>query len=343
MLIRDVKQYLEHIAPPSLQESYDNSGLIVGEPHRKVKGVLICLDVIEDVVDEAIEKKCNLIICHHPIIFKGLKSLTGANYVERTVLKAIRNNIAIYAVHTNLDNIFANGVNSMIAEKLDLEDTQILMPKTGLERAVIYAPITLGDRLKKSLINLGKSLPGASGYDFSGLGISKHGPRAKLDFQYAVPFRNHVLALIEGFGEEISYDLIPLSNKNASVGSGLIGYLKEPMTEKSFLKLIKRKMGASVIRHTRLKSRRIRKVAVCGGSGSFLLSQAKSQSADLFLTADFKYHEFFDSEGQIVIADIGHYETEQFTIELLQRIISEKFSTFAAYCTEVNTNPVYYF
>ena len=343
MLVRDLTQFLEQIAPLSLQESYDNAGLITGDPNWKVKAVLVSLDTIEKVVDEAIAKKCNVIVAHHPIVFRGLKQLNGKNYVERTIIKAIKNDIAIYAIHTNLDNVLSNGVNQKIGERLGLINTRILSPKEGLERAVIYSPIEISDQLRQSFFALGLRLSAGSGYDYSGLGISNEGARSRIDFQYAKTQRRQVIKIVSEYGDRVSYDLIPLANKNPMVGSGLIGDLPDSVAEREFLGVIKKKMKTSLVRHTKLRNRRIRKVALCGGSGSFLLGQAKAQGADLFLTADFKYHEFFDAENQLVIADIGHYETEQFTIDLLQHIISEKFSTFAVYCTEVNTNPVHYF
>ncbi len=343
MLIREIIEYLEQIAPTSLQESYDNAGLITGNPDWKAKKALICLDAIEKIVDEAIAQGCNLIIAHHPIVFRGLKRFNGTDYVQRTIIKAIKNDIAIYAIHTNLDNVYQNGVNGKIAEKLNLQDCKVLAPKPGLERAIIYAPLILADRLKKDLEVLGEALAGGSGYDFSGLGISTNGGRAKIDFQYAGQFRRQVETEIKGYGSGINYDIIPLANINNQVGSGLIGRLKKPLTEKEFLIRVKKKMKVGVIRHTALRNKKVAKVALCGGSGSFLLAKAKSAGADVFITADFKYHEFFDAEDQLVIADIGHYETEQYTIELLEQIINEKFRTFATYCTAVNTNPVQYF
>ena len=211
MLISDIINYLEKIAPTSLQESYDNAGLITGNANWKAKKALICLDAIEEIVDEAIENNCNLIIAHHPIVFRGLKRFNGSDYVQRTIIKAIKNDIAIYAIHTNLDNVFQNGVNGKIAEKLGLIDCQILAPKTGLERAIIYSSLASADKLKKNLEKLGKSLPGASGYDFSGLGISSEGGRAKIDFQYAGQFRKLILKEIHSYGSEISYDIVSLA------------------------------------------------------------------------------------------------------------------------------------
>jgi len=263
MTIQTVISLLEEIAPPNYQESYDNAGLIVGNPLEEVKGVLTCLDSTEAVIDEAIAKGCNMVVAHHPIVFRGLKKINGNNYVERVVLKAIKSDVAIYAIHTNLDNVYYNGVNTRIAAKLGLESTRILAPKISLD-------------------------------------------------------------------------------KEGTVGSGMIGQLEHAMEEQAFLQFLKERMQVSCIRHTALLNKPISSVAVCGGSGSFLLSKAVQQEADIFITADYKYHEFFDADGQIIIADIGHYESEQFTIELLHEIISKKFSNFAVYCTELITNPIHY-
>ncbi len=266
MKIKDITQYLESIAPSIYQESYDNSGLIVGHPETEVTGVLICLDSVEDIVEEAKEKGCNLVIAHHPIVFKGLRTFTGRNYVERTVIKAIKNDIAVYAIHTNLDNVYT-GVNAKIAEKIGLVDTRILLPK-------------------KKFIHPNDSIP--------------------------------------------------------KVGSGMIGELKEPMKEMDFLAYLKETMQVGCVKYTKLLGKDINTVAVCGGSGGFLLNPAKAAKADIFITADYKYHEFFDADGDIIIADIGHYESEQFTIDLLHEILTEKFTTFAVLKTNLNTNPVNY-
>lgn len=271
MKIKALMSYLEGIAPPVFQESYDNSGLITGNPAEEIKGVLICLDSTEEVIEEAIGKTCNLVIAHHPIIFKGLKQLSGSNYVERVVIKAIKNDIAIYAIHTNLDNVYRQGVNGKIAQKLGLINTRILARKT---------------------------VPSAS--------------------------------------------IISFENSHTQIGSGLIGELAEPMEEAAFLQFLKKVMKVNCIRYTRLLGEKVKTVALCGGAGSFLLKNAILQQADVFVSADFKYHEFFDADGRILIADIGHFESEQFTIQLLFEIISRKFSNFAAHCTEVDTNPVKY-
>ncbi|MEM7102522.1 MAG: Nif3-like dinuclear metal center hexameric protein [Bacteroidota bacterium] len=267
MKIKDLISHLESIAPPVYQESYDNAGLIVGNPSEMLNGVLLCLDSTEAVIDEAIEKGCNLVIAHHPIVFFGLKRFNGSNYVERTVMKAIKNDIAIYAAHTNLDNVY-NGVNAKISERLGLTNKHILLPKN--EPGVDEDPARV-------------------------------------------------------------------------IGSGMIGTLEQPMKEKAFLQLLKDRMQASVVKHTQLLGKPISKVAVCGGAGGFLLKHAIREGAQIFITSDYKYHEFFDADGKIIIADIGHFESEQFTIQLFEELIREKFSTFAVRLTEVNTNPVSYF
>lgn len=260
MQIQDILAVLENVAPPHLQEPYDNAGLLVGDPKVEVTGVLFSLDSTEAVVEEALALGCNLVVAHHPIVFRGLKRFNGATYVERTIMQAIRKGVALYAIHTNLDNVYHQGVNAKIAEKLGLKNTRILSPRVG----------------------------------------------------------------------------------QPDIGAGMLGTLPQPMPETDFLHHVKTALQASCVRHTALRNRPVETVAVCGGSGSFLLPEALRAGADAFVTADFKYHEFFDAEGRLVIADIGHYESEQFTIELLFQIIREKFPTFALHCTKVNTNPVYY-
>jgi dinuclear metal center YbgI/SA1388 family protein len=262
MFINDIILHLESIAPPSYQEPYDNAGLITGSAEWECKGVLTCLDATEEVVQGAIQKNCNLIIAHHPIIFSGLKKINGKNYVEKAVIKAIKHDIAIYAIHTNLDNVL-RGVNDRMADRLQLVNRKILAPKE--------------------------------------------------------------------------------TNNIQDIGSGLIGELTEPIAEKDLLALVKQQFGVTVIRHTPLLNKPVKKVALCGGAGSFLISNALAAGADIFITADMKYHEFFDANGRMVIADVGHYESEQFTIDLLYDILREKFPTFAVLKTGVSTNPVRYY
>ena len=261
MKIKQVTNFLENIAPLEYQENYDNCGLIVGDAKAEVNGSLITLDCTEAVIDEAIATGCNLVIAHHPIIFSGLKKVNGSNYIERTVIKAIKNDIAIYAIHTNLDNVH-NGVNAKIAEKLGLINCKVLSLK-----------------------------------------------------------------------QEVNSDL---------VGSGIIGELKTPVNTEVFLESLKTKMQTKCIRHTLIVKEKIQRIAVCGGSGSFLLKNARAEKADVFITADFKYHEFFDAENKIVIADIGHYESEQFTKDLIYDLLVKNFTKFAVRLSKVNTNPIKY-
>ena len=342
MQIKEVIRYLESIAPRSLQEGYDNSGLIVGDPDAKVRGVLISLDAIEAVVDEAIQRKCNLLIAHHPIVFKGLKRLTGTSYVERTVIKAIKHDIAIYAIHTNLDNVLYKGVNERIAQRLGLVDCEILAPKQNLEKLVVYAPLELADSIRRLLDREALQDLGGSGHLHSSLGVDALGGAARLECHIPDHQRADLIHKLYELDERVTYETMPIALGNPYVGAGIIGDLPEPIAESVFLKSLKSKLRTRCVRHTALRNRRVRRVAICGGAGSFLLSKAKAAGADVYVTGDFKYHEFFDAEQQLVIADVGHYESEQFTIDLLQEIIKGKFRTFACYSTEVNTNPVQY-
>lgn len=259
--LADLVKYLEEIAPLHLQESYDNAGLITGNLSQNITGVSVCLDSTEAVVDEAISLGHNVIIAHHPIVFTGLKTFTGKNYIEKTIVKAIKHDIAIYAIHTNLDNVFENGVNQKIANILGVKNQKILMPK---------------------------------------------------------------------------------NMENPEIGAGIFGELEIPIETIEFLKQVKKEMKTASLKYTRILQESVQKIAICGGSGSFLLDQAILKNCDVFITSDFKYHQFFDANGKIVIADIGHFETEQYTIDLLIDIIKKKFSNFAAHSTRMITNPVNY-
>lgn len=364
MKIRNVVQYLESVAPPSLQESYDNAGLLTGDPDWECTGLICTLDTLEAVVDEAVENGCNLIVSHHPVIFKGLKKINGKNYVERTMIKAIKNDIAIYAVHTNLDNI-ADGVNRRIADKLLLVNQKILLPKEDmLIKLFTFAPSEQAEKVRSAMFEAGAGFIGNySQCSFNALGTGTYKPMQGSD-PYAgevgkrheepetkieVIFPKHltgkiVSALIEAHPyEEVAYDLVPLLNKFDGVGSGIIGDLERPVAELDFLENLKKVFSLSVIRHSILLKRHIQKVAVCGGSGSFLIQEAIRQKADIFISADIKYHDFFDADSKLVIADIGHGESEHFTIELLYDILKAKFPNFAIQKTGVNSNPVSYF
>ncbi|CAM4193024.1 dinuclear metal center protein, YbgI/SA1388 family [Pedobacter westerhofensis] len=357
-------KHLEEYAPLNYQEDYDNSGLLTGDLNQEITGALVALDCVEEIVDEAIDKGCNLIITHHPIVFKGLKKLTGKNYVERVVLKAIKNNIALYAIHTNLDSVH-NGVNGVICKRLGLKQPRILEPRSGLlKKLVTFCPTAQAGRVREALFAAGAgNIGGYSECSFNadGAGTFKAGPgtqpfagekgiqhqeaETRIETVFLIQNERKVLlALLENHPyEEVAYDIYPLENKLDSVGTGMIGWLEEEMEAAEFLALLKSRMNVTVIRHTRPTGKKIKKVAVCGGSGSFLLGHAIAAGADAFVTADFKYHEFFDADGKLVIADIGHFESEQFTSDLLIDIIREKFPNFAIRLTEHNTNPINYF
>lgn len=363
MKIKDITDHLEAFAPLAYQESYDNAGLIVGDKNAEATGALICLDSTEEVIDEAIRKDCNLVIAHHPIVFSGLKKITGKNYIERVIIKAIQNNIAIYAAHTNLDNVH-KGVNAKIAEKLGLKNTRVLSPKKNmLKRLIVFAPIEKAEEVRKAMFDAGAGVIGEydeCSFNTEGTGtfrgsdntdpyIGKPGEQTqareiKIETIYPAPLEAKILReLIKAHPyEEVAFDILPLDNKFDRVGSGMIGELENEEDELKFLEKVKRTFKSGCIRHTRLTGRKVKKVAVCGGSGSFLLGDAISAGADVFITGDYKYHQFFDAENKLVIADVGHYESEQFTSDLFYEVINKKYSTFAVHLSEINTNPVNY-
>jgi dinuclear metal center YbgI/SA1388 family protein len=364
MLLKTIITEIEKFAPLAYQESYDNCGLLTGHKEQEVTGAILCLDCIEAVVDEAIQKNCNLIIAHHPIIFSGLKKLNGTNYIERTIIKAIQNNIAIYACHTNLDNVKL-GVNKKIADKLGLVNQQILSPKKSLlKKLVTFVPATHLEVVREGLFNAGAGNIGnydSCSFILEGTGSFRGnensnpfiGEKGKLSLEKetrlevifeTVNEATIVSALKQNHPyEEVAYDIYQLENSYQNIGSGMVGELEKPISETEFLENLKSIFKVKVIKHTALTNKRIKKVALCGGSGSFLLKNAINSKSDIYISSDFKYHEFFDAENQILVADIGHYESEQFTPEIFYEIISNKFPTFASYLTETNTNPVNYF
>ncbi len=363
MRIKDITTYLETLAPLAYQEDYDNSGLLIGDPNAELKSGLITLDVTEAVIDEAIKDGSNLIIAHHPLIFRGLKRITGSHWVERCVIKAIQNSISIYAIHTNLDNV-AGGVNSKIADQLGLRDQKILSPKPGtLRKLVTFVPAADTQKVLDGLYAAGAGEIGD--YDrcsFRIGGIGTFRPLEKANPHVGTTLRDEevnenrievlVPALLSGRiiealkashpYEEVAYYLSPLENQNQEVGSGVIGNLEHSMETLEFLHFLKKQMKTGTIRYTSLTKEKVQKIAVCGGTGSFLLPKARAQAADVFITADFKYHEFFEAEGQLLIADIGHYESEQFTKELLFGSLTKKFANIALRLSEVETNPIKY-
>lgn len=363
MKLIEITRYLESRAPLSLQESYDNSGLLIGDPEMDIHGVLVCLDSIEEVIDEAISKGLNLVIAHHPIVFSGLKRFTGKTYIERVVMKAIRHNIALYAIHTNLDNVL-DGVNGKIAARLGLENARILDEKKELlYKLHVLVPKAQAESLANRLFEAGAGHIGnyrECSFSSEGTGSFKANEQAnphigtkgerhyeaetKIEVILAKWQINQVLAAMHKHHpyEEVAYDLLALENQSNQFGSGIVGELAEPMDSMAALQYVKEKLGVSVIKHTLIATPTIKRIAACGGSGSFLLSAAKASGADLFITSDYKYHQFFDAENKLIIADIGHFESEQYTIDLISDWLAEKFPNFAVHKTEVVTNPINY-
>jgi len=363
MILKELCNCLEQWAPLAYQESYDNCGLIVGDRSAELTGVLVSLDCVESVVDEAIEKGCNAIVSHHPIVFKGLKSFTGKNYVERTVLKAIKNDIAIYAIHTNLDNIHT-GVNKMLADKIGLVNTKVLVPKKEIIKQLItYVPSESAETVRKALYSVGAGSFGEysqCSFTVSGKGTFKGSQNSnpvigekgiktvveeeRIEIIFPSYKESFVISALKKAHpyEEVAYSVLNIANENKNVGSGMIGELSQAQNSLGFLRSLKNNLKADGIRYTNLGAKKIKKVAICGGSGSFLLQAAIRNGADVFVTGDFKYHEFFDAENKIIIADVGHYESEQYTKDLIADFLSEKFPKFAVHLSEVNTNPINY-
>jgi dinuclear metal center YbgI/SA1388 family protein len=364
MVVKELLSILEDIAPAAYQESYDNVGLLTGSPKTIISNILVTLDCTESVVEEAIHKSCNVIVAHHPIIFSGLKKITGANYVERTIIKAIKHDICIIAVHTNLDNV-SHGVNAGIAAKLGLVNTTILQPKESmLCKLLCYIPKAHAEEVSMALFEAGCGDIGNyshAGFMSEGIGTFKGNEQSnptigcpnqmerveEIKFETIFPAHQQQKILQTLFRvhpyEEVAYNIFSLKNHYQGMGSGAIGELKEPMEPELFMAYLKKQMGLQVIRHTALGNEKIHKVAVCGGSGSFLLQKAIAAGAQVYISADFKYHEFFDADHKITIADIGHYESEQFTKDLLISHLSKKISKFAPLLSEINTNPIKYY
>ena len=364
MKIKALTQILEKIAPPQYQEVYDNAGLIVGNPATEIMGVLVCLDSTEAVILEAIERGCNVVVAHHPIVFKGLKKLNGKNYVERTVLLAIKNDVAIYAIHTNLDNMLHNGVNTKIAEKLGLTNLKILAPKRQiLTKLTTFVPISDSQKVLDALYAAGAgNIGNYENCSFRTEGIGSFKPvgtanphigtlnkveevaENRLEVIFPSHLERAILAALRVAHpyEEVAFYVQSLENAHQEVGAGIVGELLESMTEMGFLEFLKTTMQAGVVRFTAPLSKNVKRVAICGGAGSFLLPQAIGSSADVFVTADFKYHEFFDADGRILIADIGHFESEQYTIDLLIDILRKEKPDLEIFPTSILTNPVNY-
>lgn len=363
MKINDIISFLESQAHPSLQEQYDNAGLITGNAAWECTGIICSLDATEEVVKEAIEKKCNLIVAHHPIIFGGLKKINGKNYVEKTVITAIKNDIAVYAVHTNLDNVL-HGVSGKMAAMLGLQNVSVLALKDStLKKLFTFAPLDKAEQVRNTIFTAGGGHIGnysECSFNAEGMGTFKGGEgtnpyvgeagklhqEKEIKIEVIIPayLESRVVAAMKAAHpyEEVAYEIVSLSNTHQGIGSGVIGELPAVLDETQFLTRLKEVFGVPVIRHTALSGKPVKKVALCGGAGSFLISKALAAGADAYITGDLKYHEFFDANSRILLADIGHYESEQFTINLLQEILEQKFPTFAVLKTAVKTNPVHY-
>ena len=364
MKVSEIIRCIEEAAPSQFQESYDNSRLITGKPGQEINAVLLSLDCTEEVVDEAVKTGCGLIVSHHPLVFSGIKKLRGDNFVERTLIKAIQNNIAIYACHTNLDNV-QGGVNFKIAQKLGLENIRILAPKSGLlKKLVTFVPESHLETLRQALFASGAGHIGnyeACSFQSPGTGTFKGnehsqpflGKAGELSREAEIRLEvicdtgnefNVIQALKSTHPyEEPAFDLYTLSNSHPVVGSGIIGYFREAISEREFLSLLKSTFGTKAIRHTAFTGKSVKKVALCGGSGRFLLEKAVDSGAEAYITADFKYHDFFDVDKNLLLADVGHFETEQFTPEIFYELILNKFPKFAIRLSEVKTNPIFYY
>ena len=361
MKLSKITMALEETAPLSLQESYDNSGLLIGSYNQEINKALITLDVTEAVIDEAIHEKAELIIAHHPMIFKAIKKVTGSNLTERLLVKAIKNDIAVYAVHTNLDNV-SHGVNKKLAEKLGLHHVQILQAgKSELKKLVTFCPVDYLEKVRSAMFEAGAGHIGNysdCSFNSKGTGSFKAlegshpfvGEQGKIHLEEEIRIETIVAdyrlsAVVRAMMnahpyEEVAYDVYPLHNPNPLVGAGMIGILEKEEEAASFLKRVKQTIGTPYLRHNLLIQRKVKKVAICGGSGSFLIDVAYRSGADIFITADIKYHDFFEHQGEMTIADAGHFETEQFTKDLLYDILKQKFPTFALQISGIDTNPV---
>ena len=363
MKIKEIITVLEEMAPLAYAEDFDNVGLLLGNQEDEATGVLVCHDALESVIEEAIAKNCNLVVCFHPILFSGIKKITGKNYVERSVLKAIKNDIAIYAVHTALDN-HKNGVNKIFCDALGLINTKILVPKPNfIQKLVTYTIPENVEQVRNALFNAGVGKIG--NYDdcsFTSQGIGTYmgnensnpeiGERfefveaqeIKIEVTFEKHLQNKILkALLKNHVyEEVAYEIYDLQNTHQNIGLGMVGELEKPLSELEFLQLVKTKMQCEGIRHSTLLGKSIKKVAVLGGSGSFAIKNAIQAGADVFLTADLKYHNFYEAENQIVLADIGHFESERYTKNYIVDYLKEKITNFAFVLSEENTNPVKY-
>ncbi len=364
MKLFEILPILEELAPLAYAEDFDNVGLLVGNQNETIKGILVCHDALESVIDEAVSKKCNLVVCFHPILFSGLKKIIGKNYVERAIVKAIKNDIAIYAVHTALDN-HQKGVNKIFCDALGLTNTKILIPKENfIKKLITYTVPENATSLRNALFEAGAGKIGNyEDCSFNSQGIGTYmgnensNPEIGEKFEFVenneikieVTFEKHLESKIlkalfkNHVYEEVAYEIYNLTNKHQNIGLGMIGELNAPMNETDFLSFVKEKMQCGGIRHSNFTKKEIKKVAVLGGSGSFAIKAALQAGADAFLTSDLKYHQFYEAENLLLLADIGHFESERFTKNYIVDYLKEKITNFAVVLSEENTNPVQYF
>jgi dinuclear metal center YbgI/SA1388 family protein len=363
MKIKEIISILEEMAPLAYAEDFDNVGLLVGDHDTEATGVLVCHDALEYIIDEAIAKKCNLVVCFHPILFSGLKKITGKNYVERAVIKAIKNDIAIYAVHTALDN-HQEGVNKIFCDALGLINTKILIPKQNfIQKLVTFTIPENAEAVRNALFNAGAGTIGNyENCSFNSKGIGTYmgnehsnpqigerfefveGDEIKIEVTFEKHLENKILkALYKSHAyEEVAYEIYTLQNQHQNIGLGMIGELKNPMNEKELLLFVKEKMQSDGIRHSAFTGKEVRKIAVLGGAGSFAIKNAIQAGADVFLTADLKYHQFYEAENKLLLADIGHFESERYTKNYIVDYLRKKILNFAIILSEENTNPVKY-
>jgi dinuclear metal center YbgI/SA1388 family protein len=364
MKIKEILASLEELAPLSFQEDYDNAGLAVGHEENETRACLICLDVTEAIIDEALANKCNLVISHHPVIFRGLKRLTGRTMPERIVAKAIKEDIALCSMHTNLDNVY-EGVNRRICEMIGMKGLSILKKNNGkLKKLVTFCPSGYAGKVREALFSAGAGKNGnydQCSFNTDGSGTFRAGEAAnpfvgdigemhfenetRIETIFPSHMQNSVLeALFASHPyEEVAYDIYTLDNESGNAGAGMIGKLEYQMAENEFLAKLKDVFKVPCIRHSALKGKPVETVAVCGGSGSFLIPDAIRSRADFYITADIKYHQFFDAEGKIVIADVGHFESEQYTCLIIADYLKKNFPNFAVRISETPVNPVNYF
>lgn len=364
MKIKDTLAILEDMAPLGYAESFDNVGLLVGDPNNNLTGVLVCHDALEEVIDEAISKKCNLVVCFHPILFSGLKKITGKNYVERAVIKAIKNDIAIYAVHTALDN-HKNGVNKIFCDALGIKDSKVLIPKQNyIKKLVTYTIPENVVTLRNALFEAGAGQIG----NYEDCSFNSHGigtymgnedsspeigerfefveaPEIKIEVTFERHLESKILKALfsNHVYEEVAYEIYNLENEHQNIGLGRVGLLEKELSEAEFLQLIREKLDCKGIRHSNLLGKPIKKVAVLGGSGSYAIKNAINSGADAYVTSDLKYHQFYEAENSILLADIGHFESERFTKNYIVDYLKEKITNFAIILSQENTNPVKYF